>query len=53
MADRFWDPKVWGYIAREGWSTLTTDEALNPATFLAGKQVGGAPKHKCLDIIEY
>jgi hypothetical protein len=33
--------------------TLTTDEALNPATFLAGKQEGGAPKHKCLHIIEY
>jgi hypothetical protein len=33
--------------------TLTTDEALNPATFLAGKQEGGAPEHKCLDIIEY
>jgi hypothetical protein len=33
--------------------TLTTDEALNPATFLAGKQEGGASKHKYLDIIEY
>jgi hypothetical protein len=33
--------------------TLTTDEALNPATFLAGRQEGGALKHKCLDIIEY
>jgi hypothetical protein len=33
--------------------TLTTDEALNPATFLAGRQEGGAPKLKCLDIIEY
>jgi hypothetical protein len=33
--------------------TLTTDEALNPATFLAGRQEGGASKHKCLDIIEY
>jgi hypothetical protein len=33
--------------------TLTTDEALNPAIFLTGKQEGGAPKHKCLDIIEY
>jgi hypothetical protein len=33
--------------------TLTTDEALNLATFLAGRQEGGAPKHKCLDIIEY
>jgi hypothetical protein len=32
--------------------TLTTDEALNPATFLARRQKGGAPKHKCLDIIE-
>jgi hypothetical protein len=32
---------------------LTTDVALNPATFLAGKQEGGAPEHKCLDIIEY
>jgi hypothetical protein len=27
--------------------TLTTDEALNPATFLEGEA------HKCLDIIEY
>jgi hypothetical protein len=33
--------------------TLTTDEALNPATFLAGRQEGGAPELKCLDIIEY
>jgi hypothetical protein len=33
--------------------TLTTDEDLNPATFLAGRQEGGAPEHKCLDIIEY
>jgi ribonuclease HI len=33
--------------------TLTTDEALNPATFFVGKQEGGAPEHKCLDIIEY
>jgi hypothetical protein len=33
--------------------TLTTDEALNPATFLAGRQKGGTPKHICLDIIEY
>jgi hypothetical protein len=33
--------------------TLTSDETLNPATFLAGKQEGGAPEHKCLDIIEY
>jgi hypothetical protein len=33
--------------------TLTTDEALNPATFLAGKQEGGATKHKCLGIIKY
>jgi hypothetical protein len=32
---------------------LTTDEALNPATFLAGGQEGGAPKHKCLHIIEH
>jgi hypothetical protein len=33
--------------------TLTTDEALNPAAFLSGRQDGGAPKHKCLDIMEY
>jgi hypothetical protein len=33
--------------------TLTTDEDLNPATFLAERQEGGAPKHKCLDITEY
>jgi hypothetical protein len=33
--------------------TLTTDEALNPATFLAGKKEGGAPKHKCLHVTEY
>jgi hypothetical protein len=32
--------------------TLTTDEALNPATFLTRRQEGGAPQHKCLDIIE-
>jgi hypothetical protein len=31
--------------------TLTTDETLKPATFLAGRQEGGAPEHKCLDII--
>jgi hypothetical protein len=30
--------------------TLTTDEALNPATFLARRQEGGAPEHKCLNI---
>jgi hypothetical protein len=53
MVDRFQDPKVWGYLARKGDLSLTTDKALNPATFLAGKQEGGAPKHKCLDIIEY
>jgi hypothetical protein len=33
--------------------TITTDEALNPAIFLLGKQEGEAPKHKCLDVIEY
>jgi hypothetical protein len=33
--------------------TSTTDEALNPATFIAGRQEGGSLKHKCLDIIEY
>jgi hypothetical protein len=33
--------------------TLSTEEALNPATFLSGKQEGGALEHKCLDIIEY
>jgi hypothetical protein len=33
--------------------TLTTDEALNPATFLAGRQEEGDPEHKCLDIIKY
>jgi ribonuclease HI len=33
--------------------TLTTDEALNPATFLEGRQEGGAPENKCLDMIEY
>jgi hypothetical protein len=32
--------------------TLTTDVALNPFTFLAGRQEGKAPEHKCLDIIE-
>jgi hypothetical protein len=32
---------------------LITDKALNPATFLAGKLEGGAPKHKCSDIIKY
>jgi hypothetical protein len=32
---------------------LTTDEALNPATFLARRQEGGVSEHKCLDIIEY
>jgi hypothetical protein len=29
---------------------LTTNEALNPASFLAGKKEEGAYKHKCLDI---
>jgi hypothetical protein len=52
MADRFQDPKIWGYLARKDDLTLTTDEALNPATLLSGKQEGGAPKHKCLGIIE-
>jgi hypothetical protein len=33
--------------------SLTTDETLNPATSLAGRQEGGASEHKCLDIIEY
>jgi hypothetical protein len=33
--------------------TLTTDEGLNPVTFLAERQEGGASEHKCLDIIEY
>jgi hypothetical protein len=33
--------------------TLTTDEALNPATFLTGKQEVGVPEHKCISIIEY
>jgi hypothetical protein len=51
MADRFQDPKVWGYLARK--DDLTFDEALNPVTLLVGKQEGGAPEHKCLDIIEY
>jgi hypothetical protein len=32
--------------------TLPSDEALNPATFLAGRQEGGATEHKCLAIIE-
>jgi hypothetical protein len=40
-------------LLEKGDLTLTTDEALNPATFLAGRQEGGAPKHKWLDIIEY
>jgi hypothetical protein len=31
---------------------LTTDEALNPATFLE-EETGRSPAHKCLDIIEY
>jgi hypothetical protein len=34
-------------------STLTTDEALDPDTFLAGRQEGGIPKYKWLDITEY
>jgi hypothetical protein len=33
--------------------TLTTDEALNPATFLEGEARSRSPTHKCLDIIEY
>jgi hypothetical protein len=33
--------------------TLTTDEALNPATFLKGEARRRSPTHKCLDIIEY
>jgi hypothetical protein len=40
-------------LLEKDYLTLTTDEALNPATFLSGRQEGGAPKHKCLDIIEY
>jgi hypothetical protein len=45
--------KYKGILQEKDDLTLTTDEALNPATFLAGKQEGGALKHKCLDIIEY
>jgi hypothetical protein len=33
--------------------TLTTDEALNPATFLEGEAGSRSPTHKCLDIIEH
>jgi hypothetical protein len=33
--------------------TLTTDEALNPATFLEGKAERRSPAQKCLDITEY
>jgi hypothetical protein len=51
MTDGFQDPKA--ILLEKDDLTLTTDEALSPATFLAGRQAGGAPKHKCLDIIEY
>jgi hypothetical protein len=33
--------------------TLTTDEALNPATFLEGETGRRSPTHKCLDITDY
>jgi hypothetical protein len=33
--------------------TLTTDEALNPATSLKGEAGRRSPEHKCLDITEY
>jgi hypothetical protein len=33
--------------------TLTTDKALNLATFLEGEAGRRSPTHKCLDIIEY
>jgi hypothetical protein len=33
--------------------TLTTDEALNPATFLEREAGRRSPAHKCLGIIEY
>jgi hypothetical protein len=33
--------------------TLTTDEALNPITFLEGEAGRRTPTHKCLDITEY
>jgi hypothetical protein len=33
--------------------TLTTDEALNPATFLEGEAGRRSPAQKCLDITEY
>jgi hypothetical protein len=32
--------------------TLTTDKALNPATFLEWEAGGRSPERKCLDIIE-
>jgi hypothetical protein len=53
MADRFQDPKVWTFYLEKDDQTLTSDEALKTAIPLVGKQEGGAPKHKCLDIIEY
>jgi hypothetical protein len=33
--------------------TLTTDEALNPATFLEGETGRRNSTHRCLDITEY
>jgi hypothetical protein len=33
--------------------TVTTDEVLNPATFLEGEAGRRSPTHKCLDITEY
>jgi hypothetical protein len=52
MADWFQDPKVGGYLDRKRWPD-STDEALNPATFLEGEAGRRRPTHKCLDVIEY
>jgi hypothetical protein len=52
MADRFQDPKNEAILLEKDDLTLTSDEALNPATFLEGEAGRRSLTHKCLDIIE-
>jgi hypothetical protein len=52
MADRFQDPKNEAILLEKDDLTLTSDEALNPATFLEGEAGRRSLTHKCLVIIE-
>jgi hypothetical protein len=50
------DSKILKYVAillEKDDLTVTTDEALNPATFLEGEAGRRSPRHKCLHITEY